>query len=156
MSARSTRRAAVVAALVTSASAAAAPASASTAMGGQLTLSGSVHGAVTVVRAVCDTHVAAAKHHFFFDIEGISGGRPVLLSGRLTGYSGPGTYRTFSGLLHAGTQYLVGHGSAAGSVAVGAGANSAGVRLTMKEPPGEGGASATVTGHFTCTAYTSV
>lgn len=123
---------------------------------GNLRLSGGVHGAVTVVKAVCNSHVASAKHHFFFDVEGLSGGQPFLLSGRLTSYAGPGTYHTFSGLVRAGNHYFVGHGAGAGSVSIGGGANSARLRVTVKEPAGEGGATATVAGAFTCTAYTSV
>ena len=119
-----------------------------------LRLGGAAHGSVTVLRVVCNTHVATSKHKFFFDIGGTAGGT-FLFSGDVVGYTGPATYHSFSGLVMTGGHYFTGHGSSAGTVKVGSGATSATVNLRLKEPQGEGGAAVTVAGAFRCTAYTT-
>ncbi|MDE3025693.1 MAG: hypothetical protein KGI93_08995 [Acidobacteriota bacterium] len=142
-------------ALATALALVAAPA-AGAAAGSHLTLGGSVHGSVVVLRAVCNTHVATAKHKYFFDIGGTVGGQTFLMSGDVAGYTGPHTYHSFSGLVMAAGRYFTGHGAGAGSVTVLAGGNGGALRLTVKQPAGAGGGTETVSGTFTCTAYTTV
>lgn len=125
------------------------------AVSGQLMLSGAVQGAVTVLDAKCNSHVAVAKHKFFFDIGGMSSGRTFLISGVLARYTGPGTYHSFSGLVMAGGHYFTAHGSGAGWMTVDGASTSAAMRLTVEEAPGAGGATAVVSGRFSCTAFTN-
>lgn len=121
--------------------------------GGHLTLAGSVHGPVTVIRVVCNSHVALAKHKFFLDVFGTSGGEAFIFSGDVDGYTGPRTYHTFSGILHADGKYLYAHNS--GTVAIGAGSTAGHVTVRVQSPPGEAAGAATVTGAFTCNAFTN-
>lgn len=143
----STLAAAVAATAILAEPAGAAPASSS------LRLTGSVHGAVNAMRVVCDSHVASAKHHFFFDIGGTAAGGTFLLTGKVDGYTGPKSYRPFSALLMAGGHYLVAHDT--GTISIGAGGTSAHLNMTLKTAPGAPPVTETIAGRFTCTNYTS-
>ena len=130
----------------------AAPAGASVAAG-RLTLSGSVSGTVTLVKEVCNSPVAMAKHAFFFDLGGVSKGKTFLFTATVARYTGPKTYRGFTGLIEVGGRIFTGH--ATGSVTVGSGSKSASLRMTMKTPPGAPAGTATVAGAFSCSATTN-
>lgn len=147
------RRALALVAVAASIAIVTAPADAATASG-RLTLTGSVSGPVTVLKVVCNSHVAAAKRHFFFDVSGTAAGGTFLFTGKVAAYSGPGTYHLSAGLLMAGGHYLTAH--ATGTISIGGGANTARVRESLSTPPGPPPATVTVTGQFTCANYTGV
>ena len=154
MNARSPYRVGMLAALVASLMivAVASPAGASIAAG-RLKLSGSVNGTVSLVRAVCNSPVAIAKHAFFFDLGGTSGGKTFLLTATVAHYTRPKTYTGFTGLIEISGRIFTGH--ATGSVTIGPGSKSATLRMTMKTPPAAPAGTATIAGAFSCTATTN-
>ncbi|HET9059285.1 MAG TPA: hypothetical protein VFN61_05140 [Acidimicrobiales bacterium] len=67
----------------------AAPLAFAAASGLRLSFSGAIRGTLVSGEVVCNSHVAAAKHKFFFDISGRAAAKTVVLSGDVAGYSSP-------------------------------------------------------------------
>jgi hypothetical protein len=128
-----------------------------------LTFTGAVSDSITSASVVClQESVATSAGEFFFDIGGTTaGGKPLVFSGKLPGYSGPGSYPAPpAGILfdYGGTPYtgVANFRPMSGGITIGAGGTS-GSFSSLKIPAANPNVTADVivNGSFSCTSYTT-